>query len=342
MAGINQILQKFNKIPLAFLPTPLQFAENLTKKLNGPRIYFKRDDCTGLAFGGNKTRKLEYIMHDVLEKESDVVITIGGLQSNWVRQVAAAAKKVGLDVVLILNGEKPKEYQGNLLLDSILGCDIVFEPYTDEEEQMEQSGQNPITGKIAKKLREEGRTPYIIPLGGFTPLGNLGYINAIQELGKQSEIMKIQIDNIVSAVGTGGTQSGIELGLRLCEMDVKHYGISISRHIKPKSLEIADLCNQTIDKLKLKCEKFISDDIEVNYDYIGAGYAIPTDECIEAIFSVAQTEGIILDPVYSGKAMAGLIDLVKKKKFIKEETVVFLHTGGQTGNFSYNHFFKSV
>ncbi len=327
-------------MPLAFLPTPLEFAENLTKKLNGPKIYFKRDDCTGLAFGGNKTRKLEYIMYDVLKNKTDVVITIGGLQSNWARQTAAAAKKLGLDVILILNGEKPNYFQGNLLLDHILGCNIIFKPYTDEEEQMEEAGQTPITGETAKKIRKDGKIPYVIPLGGVTPLGNLGYINAIQELKKQSEEININIDHIVSAVGTGGTCSGIELGLRLFDMNTKHYGISISRHIKPKNLEIADLCNRTIDELKFNCKKFTPGDIEINYDYIGEGYAIPTKDCIEAINITAQTEGIILDPVYSGKAMAGLIDLIKKKKYKKEETVVFLHTGGQTGNFSYNNFFK--
>lgn len=340
MTKMNAKLQINNKVSLAFLPTPLQFAEKLTKQLDGPDIYFKRDDCTGLAFGGNKTRKLEFIMYDVLKKESDVVITIGGLQSNWARQVAAASKRVGLDVVLILNGEEPREYQGNLLVDFILGSEIFFEPYSDKEEQMEQAGQNPITGKVAEKLIRRGRKPYIIPLGGATPLGNLGYINAVQELKKQSESMQINIDYIVSAVGTGGTQSGIELGLDMCGLETKHYGISISKHIKPKSLEIADLCNLTIDLFKLECEKIIPHNIEVNYDYIGEGYAVPTNECIEAIKIVAQTEGIILDPVYSGKAMAGLIDLIKKKTFKRGETVVFLHTGGQTGIFPYNHCFK--
>ncbi|MBA7498480.1 L-cysteate sulfo-lyase [subsurface metagenome] len=337
---IKTLFMKFEKIPLAFLPTPLEYAENLTKLLKGPRIFFKRDDCTGLAFGGNKIRKLEYIMADILEKQADVIITIGGLQSNWVRQTAAATRKLGLKIILILNGKEPEEYQGNLLLDSILGCDIRFRPYKDKEEQREQSGETPITGSVAEGIKKNGRIPYIIPLGGCNPLGNLGYINAVKELKKQSEEKDMNIDYIISAVGTGGTQAGIELGLKLYKMNTKCYGISISRHIKPKSQEIADLCNQTVKYFELECSQFSPDEIVVNYDYIGKGYAIPTNKCIEAIRTVAQTEGIILDPVYTGKAMAGLIDLIMKGKFKKDENVVFLHTGGGTANFAYNKVFR--
>lgn len=337
---IKVLFDKFKKIPLAFLPTPLEYAENLTKLLNGPKIIFKRDDCTGLAFGGNKTRKLEYIMADVLEKQAEVIITIGGLQSNWARQTAAAARKLGLKIILVLNGGEPEEYQGNLLLDSILGCDIRFKPYTDEEEQREEAGETPITGGIAKEVKKSGKIPYIIPLGGCNPIGNLGYINAVKELKKQSEEKNMNIDYIISAVGTGGTQAGIELGLKLYEMNTKYYGISISRHIKPKSQEITDLCNQTVKYFKLECSQFSPDEIAVNYDYIGEGYAIPTNESIEAIYLVARTEGIILDPTYTGKAMAGLIDLVKRGKFKKSENIVFLHTGGEIANFAYNKFFK--
>ena len=336
---IEVLFDKSKKIPLAFLPTPLEYADNLTKLLNGPKLFFKRDDCTGLAFGGNKTRKLEYIMADVLEKQADTIITIGGLQSNWARQTAAA-RKLGLKIILVLNGKEPEEYQGNLLLDSILGCDIRFKPYTDEEEQREEAGETPITGVIAEEVKRNGRIPYIIPLGGCNPIGNLGYINAVKELKKQSEEKNMNIDYIISAVGTGGTQAGIELGLKLYEINTKCYGISISRHIKAKSQEIADLCNQTVKYFKLECSQFSPDEITVNYDYIGKGYAIPTNEGIEAIRIVAQTEGIILDPVYTGKAMAGLIDLIKKGKFKKSENVLFLHTGGEIANFAYNKVFK--
>lgn len=330
------LIKQFPKIELAFLPTPLVYAENLTKLFNGPKIFIKYDNCTGLALGGNKTRKLEYILADALVKKADVIITIGGLQSNWARQTAAAARKIGLRVILVLNGEKPEEYQGNLLLDHLLGCEIRFKPYTDEEEQKEEAGETPITGEVAEEILRAGQVPYIIPLGGCNPLGNLGYISAIEELKLQSEEKNIHFDYIVSAVGTGGTQAGIELGLRLFKMDCKGLGISISRHIKPKSQEIADLCNQTIKDLKFECKVFSPEEILINYDYIGEGYAIPTMDGIKAIYTLAQTEGIILDPVYTGKAMVGMIDLIKKGYFKKGENIIFLHTGGEVANFAYN------
>jgi len=335
---IEGILEK-KRVDLAFLPTPFKKAEKLTDLLGGPNIFFKRDDLTGLAFGGNKTRKLEFVMADALEKNADVVITIGGLQSNWARQTAAAAKKLGMEVILLLNGKEPKEYQGNLLLDRILGCDIRFRPYTDEEEQKEEAGETPITGEIAEEVKKEGKIPYIAPIGAPNPLGNLGYINAIKELKDQSEKSGIDIDYIVLATGTGGTQAGVELGVRLFEINAKAYGISASRHIRPKSEEIADLCNQTLDFFDLECPRFSSGEITMNYDYIGEGYAIPTLGCIEAIRTTAQTEGIILDPVYTGKAMAGLTDLIKKGKFKKDDNVVFLHTGGGPANFAYSKIF---
>lgn len=338
--NLEKFMNKFRKISLAFLPTPFEYAGNLTKLLNGPKIFFKRDDCTGLAFGGNKTRKLEYIMADVLEKKADVVITIGGLQSNWARQTAASANKLGMETILVLNGKEPEEYQGNLLLDSILGCNIKFKPYTEEEEQKEEFGETPITAEFAEEVKRNGKTPYIIPLGAPNPVGNLGYINAVKELKEQSEKSGIHLNYIVSAVGTGGTQAGIELGLRLFKMNTKCYGISASLHIKPKSQEIADLCNQTIKYFELRCSQFSPGEITVNYDYIGKGYAIPTNECIEAIRTVAKTEGIILGPVYTGKAMAGLIDLIKKGEFNKNDNIVFVHTGGEPANFAYHKIFR--
>jgi len=177
-------------------------------------------------------------------------------------------------------------------------------------------------------------------LGGSTPIGILGYINAVKELKKQSEEKNFNIDHIILAVGSGGTQAGVELGVKFYKMNAKCHGISASRHIKPKSQEIADLCNQTVGHFNLKYDRFLPEDINVNYDYIGEGYAIPTNECIKAIRIVAQKEGIILDPVYTGKAMAGLIDFIKKGKFKKDENIVFIHTGGQTGNFAYNKYFR--
>lgn len=338
---IEEILEEVPRVRLAFLPTPLEKAEGLTSLLGGPNIFIKRDDCTGLAFGGNKTRKLEFVMADALEKRADVVITIGGLQSNCARQTAAAAKKLGMEAILLLNGKEPAEYQGNLLLDRILGCNIGFTPYSDEDEQKEELGEEtPITGEAAEEVKRNGKIPYIVPLGMSTPLGNLGYITAIKELKEQLEKIDRSADYIVSAVGSGGTQAGIELGLRLFGMKAKAYGISVSRHIKPKPQEIADLCNRTVDFLGLEGNlQFSPDEIAVNYDYVGKGYAIPTEGCVAAIRTTAQVEGIFLDPVYTGKAMAGLIDLIKKGRFKKDDNVVFFHTGGNPAVFDYNSIF---
>jgi len=340
MEVIEEMLKKVPKrLHLGFLPTPLEKAEKLTAFLGGPNIFIKRDDCTGLAFGGNKVRKLEFVMADALEKKAEVVITTGGIQSNWARQTAAAAKKLGMETILFLQGEKPQEFQGNLLLDKILGCDIRFAVVNKLDEEGEIKGKFPWTGKIAEEVKEKGKIPYLAPIAAANPLGNMGYITALSELKSQLDEMKIKADYIILATGSGGTQAGIELGVRLLGLKTKVIGISASRHRMEKWDEICELCNETLDFFQLKNHRFTSDEIEVNMDYIGEGYAIPTKECIEAIKLVAQKEGIFLGPVYTGKAMAGLIDLVKKGRFKRDDNVVFIHTGGDTALFGYNSVF---
>lgn len=337
---LKKLLKQFDRVPLTHLPTPLEYTENLTKLLGGPNIFFKRDDCTALAFGGNKTRKLEFVMADAINKHANVMITIGGLQSNWARQMASASRKLGMEVILILEGIEPETYQGNLLLDHIMGCELRFQEITQEEEDKEIQGECPITRKVAEEIKNANKIPFTAPLGAATPLGNLGYINAIIELQDQLDEMGVRADYIVLATGTGGTQAGLELGVRLLDLKTKIIGLSISRHTREKADEISELCNKTIDFLGLKGFQISPNEIMVNYDYMGKGYGIPTDECVRAIRTVAQTEGIILCPVYTGKAMAGLIDLVKKNTFKKDENIIFLHTGGGTSNFAFSKLFK--
>ena len=337
---IKELLKKFDRVPLTRLPTPLEYAENLTKLLGGPNIFFKRDDCTALAFGGNKTRKLEFVMADAVNKHANVMITIGGLQSNWARQMASAARKLGMEVILVLEGSEPETYQGNLLLDHIMGCELRFQEISQEEEDKEIQGECPITGKVAEEARKAGKIPYTAPLGAASPLGNLGYINAVIELQGQLNELRIKADHIVLATGTGGTQAGLELGVRLLDLKTRVIGLSISRHTREKADEIAELCNKTMDFLGLKDFQITPDEITVNYDYMGRGYGIPTDECIKAVRTLAQTEGIILCPVYTGKAMAGLIDLVKRNTFKKDDNIIFLHTGGGTANFAFSKLYK--
>ena len=332
---IKEVIAQYPRIPLTPLPTPLEFAPRLTKALGGPQVYVKRDDLTALAFGGNKTRKLEFLMADAVKQKADTVITLGGVQSNWVRQCVAAARKLGMDSVAVLEGEMPQIYQGNVLLDRIFGARLIYDPnITQELEDQEIQGICPITGKVAEDYREMGKRPYLMPLGGATPLGNLGYINAVDELMNQLTEKGIQADYLIAGTGTGGTQAGIECGLRLIKSSTKMLGISVSRHTQPKENEIAALCNTTMEFLGIRDEIFVPNDISVNYDYIGEGYGAVTEGAVEAIRMAAELEGLILCHTYAGKAFAGMVDLIRRGVLTREHTVVFLHTGGGVANFA--------
>lgn len=207
---IKKVIAKYPRIHLTPLPTPLEFAPRLTKMLGGPKIYVKRDDLTAIAFGGNKTRKLEFLMADAVKQNADTVITLGGVQSNWVRQCVAAARKLGMDSVAVLEGEMPQVYQGNVLLDRIFGAQLIYDSnVTQELEDQEIQGICPITSKVAESYRQRGKHPYLMPLGGATPLGNLGYINAVDELMYQMDEQGIHADYLIAGTGTGGTQAGI-------------------------------------------------------------------------------------------------------------------------------------
>ena len=339
---IKEIVAKQPRLRLTPLPTPLEFAPNLTALLGGPRIYVKRDDLTALAFGGNKTRKLEFLLPQAAAEGADTVITLGGLQSNWVRQTVAAARKLGMEAVVVLEGEPPQgDLQGNLLLDHLMGAELRYEPDVPQDvEDLEIQGVFPITGKIAEEYRAKGRHPVLLPLGGATPVGNLGYINAVDELHDQLKALGVKADYVIAATGTGGTQAGIECGLRLSGMDTKMLGISVSRHTRPKEEEIAELCNATMEFLGCGGERFESGQISVNYDYIGASYGAVTEQALEAVSMAARTEGLILCHTYAGKAFAGMVDLIRKGVLTKEDTVVFFHTGGGVANFAHPELFQ--
>lgn len=337
---IKQVIASFPRLSLTPLPTPLEYAPNLTKYLGGPQIYIKRDDLTSLAFGGNKTRKLEFLLPQAVNEGADTIITLGGVQSNWVRQTIAGAKKLGMNAVAVLEGEMPAQYQGNLLLDNIMGAKLIYSPNINQElEDQEIQGIFPITGKIADDYREKGFHPFLMPLGGATPLGCLGYINAVDELNSQLQARGIQADYLIAATGTGGTQAGIECGLRLSNSKTKMLGISVSHHTQPKEDEIAALCNDTLDLAGYTGRRFDQQEISVNYDYIGEGYGAVTQQALEAIRIAAETEGLILCHTYAGKAFAGMIDLIRKGILTQEHTVIFLHTGGGIANFAHAELF---
>lgn len=339
-------LARLPRIKLINLPTPLQEANNLRKIVDGPRIFLKRDDETGFALGGNKARKLEYIMADAVAKNADVVIAFGSIGSNCARLVAASARKLGMDVVLVLCGEKPETLQGNVFLDLIFGADVRLIDEHPLKFLMRNSNKPTLVegmlNSIAEEKRAEGYTPYIVPGGGFCPLGIAAYMNAAAELVTQAASMGFTIDNVVVAAGSGGTYAGLALGMKALFSGTRVIGIDMS---KIRSLEalidrIVTGANDTARTLDVPVE-LEPGDVEL-YDYAGEGYPIPSPEAYDAIRTLANYEGVLLDPIYTAKAMAGLIDLVRRGRFGKHETVIFVHTGGIPALFSDPHLLRNL
>jgi len=313
---------RFDDIPrvkLAALPTPLEPMKNLSRELGGPQLFIKRDDMTGLAMGGNKTRILEYILGDALNLEADIIVTGANPQSNFVRQTTAATRKLGLDLVLVISDEKPREVNGNLLLTTIMGAEIRFVGG-------HESDLGPKMEKVAQELRVSGRNPYVIHRFGSVPKGAAAYVDAFMELERQIEQQGLGVNKVVIS-SSGGTYSGLCLGAMAANSDIEITGIAISERSDNWEQTLSDLINGTADHLGLDIE-FGPDDINVNIDYFGEGYAAPTEGMVEAIKLVARTEGVLLDPIYTGKGMAGLIDLIRKGVFTKDDEVGFWHTGG--------------
>lgn len=318
----------FNSISLGFYPTPLVKLESLTKLLAGPEIYIKRDDLTGLALGGNKTRKLDYFLGDAVEKGCDVLITVGAQQSNHCRQTAAAAAQYGLQCHLVLGGHQPDEFNGNLLLDKLLGAHLHFCGNLRKGEKIPE---------IVDELSAIGKSPYVIPYGGSNSIGTLGFVTAIEELKLQMKAMDLHFSHIIFASSSGGTQAGLIVGKALHHLDTEILGIGIDKdEIEGMSLEtfVLKLANATALKLNLDMN-FHKNDIYLNNNFLGEGYGIVSEAEKEAIDLLARSEGILLDPVYTAKAMAGLIDLIRKQQFYKKDKVLFWHTGGTPALFPY-------
>ena len=332
---LSALLNRYPRLRLTPLPTPLTYLKNLSEYLGGPRIYVKRDDIGSLAFGGNKTRKLEFIMAQAVAEDCDTVVTLGGVQSNWVRQTVAAAKALGMDAVAVLEGERPETIQGNLMLDLLMGAEVIYRPGIEQDvEDQEIASIFPMTGPIAEELRRKGKKPFLAPLGGATPIGNLGYINMIDETLKQAAEAGIRPSRIFLGTGTGGTQAGAQLGLYLAGSDVRLEGISVSFHTRPKEEEIAELCNRSLDFYGID-GSLTAADIHVNYDYVGAGYGAVTKEAVEAVRLAAKLEGLIMCHTYAGKTLSGLIGMIRKGEIGPDEEVIFVHTGGGTADFEH-------
>lgn len=328
-------LARFPRIHLAHLPTRLEPMERLSEVLGGPRLYIKRDDCTGLAVGGNKTRKLEFLMADALAQGADVVITHGATQSNHVRQTSAAAAQLGLKCEVLLERRVTSlgddyEMNGNVLLDDLFGATREFRP--------KGSDMDLEAARHAQTLTQRGLQPYVIPGGGSNPLGALGYVNCAMELLNQANETGLHIDWVLHATGSTGTQAGLIAGFETMNSGVKVYGVCVGAE-KAKQEE-------SVYKLTQEVAGWIGNKNEVdrtavvaNGDYVGLGYGQPTQAMIEAVTLAARHEGILLDPVYTGKAMAGLIGLVRAGFFHRDDNIVFLHTGGSPALFAYRSIF---
>jgi L-cysteate sulfo-lyase len=314
---------------LAHLPTPLEPLERLSRELGGPKIWVKRDDSTGLAGGGNKTRKLEFLLADALEGGADTVMTAGAVQSNHARQTAAACARFGLRCELFLEEAAPGRgesygHSGNVLLDRILGAKVHILPgSSDGETAMEER---------AEALRGEGRRPYTIPVGGSNGVGALGYVECARELFAQADGMGLQIDAVVHASASHGTQAGLAVGLSVIGAGARLIGVGVSGSSQRARANVERIAAATCERLGSRV-RFA--EIEVDDRFVGEGYGIPTPEGLAAIRLLARLEGLLLDPVYTGKAVAGLVAMIREGRFGPDENIVFLHTGGWPALFAY-------
>ncbi len=320
-------LASLPRFPLAHLPTPLEEAPNLAAAIGGPRILVKRDDLTGLALGGNKTRKLEYLIADARRQGATVVITTGAAQSNHCRQTAAAARVAGMRCVLVLNSEQPEPpVQGNLLLNHLLGAEVRLVASREE--------RGPTMEQVAEELRERGERPYVIPGGGSNPIGASAYVAAVYELVEQLIQRGERPTRLyVTSSTSGGTHAGLALGARLASAPFQVVGIAIEEDAAAIREVVAPLANATAEFLGVDA-RFEPGDLIVDDRQVGPGYGVPTEACLEAIRLAARTEALLLDPVYTGKTLAGLIDQARRGEIGPDETVVFLHSGGTPALFA--------
>ncbi len=322
-------LARFPRVRLAHLPTPLEPAPRLSEAL-GVEIWIKRDDCTGLAGGGNKTRKLEFLLGDAMEQGADTLVTQGAVQSNHVRQTAAAAAAHGLKCEIILEertGSTATDYtrNGNVLLDRLFGATIRTVPGgADMVAELEAT---------AEAVRRKSGKPYIIPGGGSNPIGALGYVDCAREIVVQADELDMQIDRIVTATGSAGTHAGLVAGLAVMGADIPVLGIGVRAPKAKQEQSVLKLAQETAALLG-RPDAVTEAMVVADCDYVGAGYGLIDQAVIEALTLAARTDGLVLDPVYTGKAMKGLIALARAGRF-ENETVVFLHTGGAQGLFGY-------
>jgi len=331
-------LARFPRVRLFPTPTPLERLANLSRHLGGPEIWIKRDDCTVVATGGNKVRKLEWLVGEAQAQGANHLVTQGAVQSNHVRQAAAVAKRFGMKCTALLEHRietNDRDYlnSGNVLLDRLFDTAIEYRPGgTDMNAEAEAKGE---------ALRAEGEKPYVIPGGGSNRVGALGYVSCAQELMQQADEMGLRIDRVVTATGSAGTQAGLVVGLEGANAGVPVLGIGVRAPKDRQEANVHNLAEATADYVGMR-GGIARSAVVANCDYVGPGYGQPTAGMTEAVLMLARLEGVLLDPVYSGKAMAGLIDLIRKGEIRKGETLVFLHTGGAVGLFGYTGVFEQA
>ena len=324
-------LDDIPKIDLCLLPTPIIPLNRLSNYLEGPRIYMKRDDLTGIAFGGNKNRKLEYLLADALQLGADTIITEGAVNSNHCLQTAACALKLGFDCELVLSGKEPSEITGNFLLFKILEIPVHFVNNSSERKNCMRERE--------KKLISKGKKPYLIPTGGSNALGALGYIKCILEVKQQVQQFNGKFNYFVHAAGSGGTQAGLLIGKELFYPELRIVSVTVGIDASYLETETAKILKEFQSKFDIK-QDLTRIPIKLVTGYEGPGYGLPSKEMVETVKLVAQLEGVFLDPVYNGKAMVGLIDMIKSGNFSEDEKILFLHSGGGSSIFNYNDAFS--
>ena len=315
------MISDFQRIKLGHFPTPIEFLKNITNHLGGPEIFIKRDDCTGLATGGNKTRKLEFIMPDAIKNKANLIVTVGAIQSNHARQTAAACALLGIKCLIVLEqrlADAPESYNnsGNIFLNKIFGAEMILCPTNKNVEVYAE--------EIMEQRKKQGDIPYFIPVGGSNHLGELGYIECMREIIEQDS--EKLFTHIVLATGSGGTHAGFIAGKTYYKSNIEIIGISIKDKKLDQEAKVFKLTESSCDYIN--CSAPDRNDVIVEDGYVGKGYAKPTEGMKDALSLMARKEAILLDPVYSGKAFDGLIDLVKKGHFKDSDKILFIHTGG--------------
>ena len=322
------MLEKFERIKLGHFPTPIEHLKNVSKFLGGPNIYIKRDDCTGLATGGNKTRKLEFLMPDAIKNNAELVVTLGAVQSNHARQTAAACALLGLKCLIILEQrlkDPPETYMnsGNVFLNKLFGADVKVCPKNENVFEYCE--------KYIQDIKSKGTNVYFIPGGGSNEIGSLGYVECMNEIMKENK--KYNFSQIIHATGSAGTQAGLLAGKKYFNSNIPINGICVRHDKKTQEDKVYNEAKETCKKIE--CDILEKSDVIAFDEYIGTGYGEPTEGMIEATKLLAKKEAILLDPVYSGKAFAGLIGLIRNKTFTKKDNILFIHTGGSVSLSAY-------